>query len=199
LIPGWRPLWWSVSDHRLKPAVFLDRDGTISEEVGYLNHVSRFCMFPFAPAAIRKLYQRGLLVFVITNQSGVARGYYPESLVHQVNDLMSNQLSHAGAHLDGIYYCPHGSADACACRKPAPGMLQQAAAEYGVDLTRSFVVGDRHSDVELAHHAGARSIMVRTGYGEGEILWHAQEWEIMPDYIAADLATATDWIVEQSS
>jgi D-glycero-D-manno-heptose 1,7-bisphosphate phosphatase len=188
-----------VSDHRLKPAVFLDRDGTISEEVGYLNHVSRFCMFPFALAAIRKLNQRGLLVFVITNQSGVARGYYPESLVHEVNDLMSTQLGHAGAHLDGIYYCPHTSADSCACRKPAPGMLQQAAAEHGVDLTRSFVVGDRPSDVELANHVGARSIMVRTGYGEGESLWHAQKWKIMPDYIAADLAAATDWILEQTS
>jgi D-glycero-D-manno-heptose 1,7-bisphosphate phosphatase len=188
-----------VSDHRLKPAVFLDRDGTISEEVGYLNHVSRFCMFPFAPAAIRKLNQRGLLVFVITNQSGVARGYYPESFVHEVNDLMSIQLGHAGAHLDGIYYCPHTSADACACRKPGPGMLHQAAAKHGVDLTRSFVVGDRHSDVELAHRVDARSIMVRTGYGEGEILWHAQKWKIMPDYIAADLAAATDWILEQTN
>ena len=187
-----------MSEHRLKPAVFLDRDGTISEEVGYLNHVSRFHIFPFAPAAIRKLNESGLLVFVITNQSGVARGYYPESLVHAVHDWMTIQLGDTGAYLDGIYYCPHTSADACACRKPAPGMLHRASCEHGVDLTRSFVVGDRHSDVELAHRVGARSIMVRTGYGEGEILWHAQEWAIMPDFIAADLTAAADWILEQT-
>jgi D-glycero-D-manno-heptose 1,7-bisphosphate phosphatase len=187
-----------VPDHRLKAAVFLDRDGTISEEVGYLNHASRFHMFPFAPAAIRKLNERGLLVFVITNQSGIARGYYPESLVREVHDLMAQQLTKAGAHLDGVYYCPHTSSDGCACRKPGPGMLDQAAAEHGVDLTRSFVVGDRHSDVELAHRVRARSIMVRTGYGQGEILWHAQAWEIMPDFIAADLSGAANWILEQT-
>jgi len=188
-----------VSDRLLKAAVFLDRDGTVSEEVGYLNHTSRFCMFPFAPAAIRKLNESGLLVFVITNQSGIARGYYPESLVQAVHDLMTQQLSEAGAHLDGIYYCPHTSDDACVCRKPGPGMLDQASAEHGVDLTRSFVVGDRHSDVELAHRVGARSIMVRTGYGQGEILWHASKWTLKPDFIAADSTGAADWIVEQMS
>jgi D-glycero-D-manno-heptose 1,7-bisphosphate phosphatase len=188
-----------VSDGRLKPAVFLDRDGTICEEVGYLNHPSRFHMFPFAPASIRRLNDRGLPVFVITNQSGVARGYYPESLVHHVHDLMSIQLGDIGASVDGIYYCPHTSADACVCRKPSPGMLHRASVEHEVDLKRSFVVGDRHSDVELAHRVGARSIMVRTGYGEGEILWHSQGWKIMPDFIAANLASAVDWILEQSS
>jgi D-glycero-D-manno-heptose 1,7-bisphosphate phosphatase len=188
-----------VSDHLLRPAVFLDRDGTISEEVGYLNHISRFHMFSFASAAIRKLNERGLLVFVITNQSGVARGYYPESLVREVHDLMAQQLTKAGAHLDGIYYCPHTSGDGCACRKPGQGMLAQASAEHGVDLTRCFVVGDRHSDVELAHRVGARSIMVRTGYGEGEILWHASKWILKPDFIVADLSAAANWILEQTS
>jgi D-glycero-D-manno-heptose 1,7-bisphosphate phosphatase len=188
-----------MPDHPLKAAVFLDRDGTISEEVGYLNHISRFRMFPFAPTSIHKLNDSGLLVFVITNQSGVARGYYPESLVHTVHDLMTQQLSEARAHLDGFYYCPHTSSDACTCRKPGPGMLDRASAEHGIDLTRSFVVGDRHSDVELAHRVGARSIMVRTGYGEGEILWHASGWTLKPDFIAADLSSATDWILEQTS
>jgi D-glycero-D-manno-heptose 1,7-bisphosphate phosphatase len=188
-----------VSDKRLQPAVFLDRDGTISEEVGYLNHISRFQMFPFAPPAIRKLNERGLRVFVITNQSGVARGYYPESLVRDVHDLMAQQLTKAGARIDGIYYCPHTSGDGCECRKPGQGMLAQASAEHRVDLHSSFVVGDRHSDVELAHRVGARSIMVRTGYGEGEILWHASKWILKPDFIAADLSAATDWILEQTS
>ncbi len=110
---------------------------------------------------------------------------------------MTQQLAAAGAHVDGIYYCPHASGDPCACRKPGPGMLHQASAEHHVDLTRSFVVGDRHSDVALAHVVGARSIMVRTGYGEGEILWHAAKWTLKPNFIAADLAAAAGWILEQ--
>jgi D-glycero-D-manno-heptose 1,7-bisphosphate phosphatase len=180
-----------------KPGVFLDRDGTISEEVGYLNHVSRFRMFSSVPAAIRKLNDRRVPVFVVTNQSGVGRGYFPESLVHAVNDLMSQQLAMAGAHVDGVYYCPHVSAELCACRKPSPGMLTQASAEHAIDLQRSFVVGDRYGDIELADRVAARSILVRTGYGEGELLWHASEWKLQPDFIADDLTGAADWILEQ--
>ena len=96
-----------------RPAVFLDRDGTIAEEVGYLNHPSRFRMFPFVAAAIRRLNEAGLPVIVVTNQSGVGRGYFPESLVHNVNELMTQQLAEAGAKLDAIYYCPHTSGDNC--------------------------------------------------------------------------------------
>lgn len=182
----------------LKPAVFLDRDGTVSEEVGYLNHLSRFRMFPSVPAAIRKFNDRHLPVFVVTNQSGVARGYFPESLVQSVNDLMIQQLTAAGARLDGVYYCPHGSADLCSCRKPGPGMLEQASADHGIDLKRSFVVGDRYGDVELAHRVGAKSILVRTGYGEGELQWHAANWKLQPHFIADDVSAAADWILEQS-
>ncbi len=181
----------------LRPGVFLDRDGTIAEEVGYLNHVSRFHMYPFAPAAIRKLNARGLPVFVVTNQSGVGRGYFPESVVHIVHDLMREQFDAEGAHIDGIYYCPHVSADRCVCRKPATGMLDDASAAHGIDLKQSFVVGDRYGDIELAHRAGARSILVRTGYGEGELQWHAQKWALEPDFIAADLSGAVDWILKQ--
>ncbi|HEY2548290.1 MAG TPA: HAD family hydrolase, partial [Candidatus Acidoferrum sp.] len=151
----------------LRPAVFLDRDGTIAEEVGYLNHVSRFRMLPRVADAIRRLNEAQIPVIVVTNQSGVGRRYFPESLVHSVHQLMSQQLEAAGAHLDAVYYCPHMSADGCDCRKPKTGMLELAAREHNVDLHRSFVVGDRHGDIELAHRAGARSILVRTGYGEG--------------------------------
>ena len=185
-----------MSERTLRPAVFLDRDGTIAEEVGYVNHASRFRMFPFAPAAIRKLNDRGLPVFVVTNQSGVGRGYYPESLVHDVHSLMVEQLA-AGAHVDGLYYCPHAPGDSCACRKPGTGMLERASLEHGIDLKRSFVVGDRHNDIALAHRAGSRGILVRTGYGEGELLWHASKWTLQPDFVAADLCGAVDWILEQ--
>lgn len=186
-----------MSDRLPHPAVFLDRDGTIAEEVGYVNHVSRFRMFPSAPAAIRKLNDRGLPVFVVTNQSGVGRGYYPESLIHDVHSLMVEQLTAEGAHVDGLYYCPHEPGDSCACRKPGTGMLERASAEHGIDLLRSFVVGDRHNDIALAHRAGSRGILVRTGYGEGELLWHVSKWASQPDFIAADLSGAVDWILEQ--
>jgi D-glycero-D-manno-heptose 1,7-bisphosphate phosphatase len=179
----------------LRPAVFLDRDGTIAEEVGYLNHVSRFRILPHVADAIRRLNEAQMPVIVITNQSGVGRGYFPVALVHSVHELMTQQLEAAGARLDAVYYCPHTSADGCDCRKPKTGMLDRAAREHAIDLHRSFVVGDRHGDVEVARRAGARSILVRTGYGEGEYLWNASKWQHQPDFVAADLADAVHWIL----
>jgi D-glycero-D-manno-heptose 1,7-bisphosphate phosphatase len=181
----------------LRPAVFLDRDGTIAEEVGYLNHVSRFRMFPFVASALRRLNEAGCPVIVVTNQSGIARGYFPESLVHEVHQWMMQQLLESGAKVDAIYYCPHAPSENCNCRKPRTGMLERAAREHALDLRRSFVVGDRYADVELALNAHARSILVRTGYGEGELAWHAAKWPTPPDFVADDLAEATDWILRQ--
>jgi D-glycero-D-manno-heptose 1,7-bisphosphate phosphatase len=189
---------WLLADvTSLRPAVFLDRDGTIAEEVGYLNHVSRFRMFPFAAQAIRQLNEAKLPVVVITNQSGIARGYFPESLVCTVHEMMTTQLAKEGAHIDALYYCPHKGDDACACRKPKPGMLERASREHCLDLRRSFIVGDRYGDIELAHRVGARAILVRTGYGEGEIQWHSAKWPAPPHFIADDLAAAADWILRQ--
>ena len=182
---------------RLRPAVFIDRDGTICEEFGYLNHLSRFRMFPFVAAALRRLNEAGYPVIVVSNQSGVARGYFPESLVQQVNQAMIQQLSEAGAKVDAVYYCPHASSEICSCRKPKTGMLDCAAREHRIDLQRSFVVGDRYGDVELAHNAKARGVLVRTGYGEGELAWHAAKWPAPPDFVASDLAQAVDWILRQ--
>jgi D-glycero-D-manno-heptose 1,7-bisphosphate phosphatase len=181
----------------LRPAVFLDRDGTIAEEVGYLNHVSRFRMFPFAAEAIRRLNEAGFPVVVVSNQSGVGRGYFPESLVQTVNELMKAQLAASGSRIDAIYYCPHTSADNCDCRKPKAGMLERAAREHSLDLPRSFVVGDRYGDIELARYARARGILVRTGYGEGELTWHSAKWPSQPDFVAEDLSKAADWILRQ--
>ena len=154
-------------------------------------------MFPFAAAAIRKLNEAEIPVFGITNQSGVGRGYFPESLVHAVHEMMLQQLAEQGARLDGVYYCPHVTADDCHCRKPRTGLLERAAGEHSIDLRQSFVVGDRYGDIELAKNAGARSILVRTGYGEGELAWHAAKWPQQPNFVAADLAEAADWILRQ--
>jgi D-glycero-D-manno-heptose 1,7-bisphosphate phosphatase len=163
-----------------------------------LNHVDRFRMFPFAAAAIRRLNSTGLPVIVVTNQSGVGRGYFPESLVRTVHELMSQQLAAGGAHLDAIYYCPHTSADGCDCRKPKPGLLERAAREHRLDLGSSFVVGDRYGDIEFGQRAGASAVLVRTGYGAGELAWHAAKWPVPPDFIADDLTAATDWILRQT-
>ena len=182
----------------LRGGVFLDRDGTICEEVGYLNHLSRFRMFPFVAGAVRQLNDAGYAVIVVSNQSGVARGYFPESLVQQVNQVMKEQLFEAGARVDGVYYCPHASSENCVCRKPKTGMLERAAHEHCIDLERSFVVGDRYGDIQLAHNAKARGILVRTGYGEGELAWHSEKWPTSPDFIAEDLTQAVDWILRQA-
>ncbi len=179
----------------LRPGVFLDRDGTILDEVGYLNHVSRYRMLPGAAAAVARLNAAGLPIFVVSNQSGVARGYFPESVVAEVNALMERDLEKAGAKLAAIYYCPHGSADKCECRKPKLGLVRRAANAFGIDPARSFFVGDRKSDIELGHAAGGKSILVRTGYGEGELAWHVDGWPRTPDFVAADLGEAVDWIL----
>lgn len=149
--------------------------------------------------AIRRLNASQLPVVVVTNQSGVGRGYFPEQLVRDIHERMKTELSHAGAQVQGVYYCPHVSGDDCECRKPKPGMLQQAARDLALDLKRSFVVGDRHADVELAHAVGARGILVRTGYGEGELAWHAKNWPRQPEFVAADLSEAVDWILKEVS
>jgi D-glycero-D-manno-heptose 1,7-bisphosphate phosphatase len=196
---GFVPSRWLLTEATsLRPAVFLDRDGTIAEEVGYLDDISRFRMFPFAAQAIRRLNKAKLPVIVITNQSGVARGYFPESLVSAVHELMTEQLAKEGAHVDALYYCPHKEEDECACRKPRPGMLKSAEREHGLDLRRSSVVGDRYGDIELAHGVGARAILVRTGYGENEIAQRSAKWPVPPDFVAESLAEAADWILRQA-
>lgn len=183
----------------LRPAVFLDRDGTICEEVGYLNHISRLHIFPFAAAAIARLNQAGLPVIVVTNQSGISRRIFPESLVAQVHARISHELSAAGARVDAYYYCSHTKQDDCACRKPLPGLLKQAAQEHGLRLDRSFVVGDRYADVELAHGVGGRGALVLTGYGRGEYDLHRLEWPRQPDLVVEDLSEAVDAILEECS
>jgi D-glycero-D-manno-heptose 1,7-bisphosphate phosphatase len=179
----------------LRAAVFLDRDGTILDEVGYLNHPSRFRMLAGAAEAIARLNAANYPVIVVSNQSGVGRGYFPESVVTDVNTLMQKALEMGGAKLAGIYYCPHAAPEDCECRKPKTGMVLRAAAVHGIDLNRSFFVGDRHSDIELGHAAGGKSILVRSGYGEGEFSWHIAKWPHQPEHVAMGLTEAVDWIL----
>ncbi len=182
-------------------AVFLDRDGTVNEEVGYVNHISRFVMYPWAPEAVRILNDAGFKVILFTNQSGVARGYFPEDLVVEVHTAMTTQLARAGARLDAIYYCPHhpeGRVEQfraeCECRKPRPGMLLRAAREWGLDLAASFVIGDKYLDIRTGHAASASGVLVLSGYGRGEFEYQRESWPRPPDHVAENLLEAAEWI-----
>jgi D-glycero-D-manno-heptose 1,7-bisphosphate phosphatase len=178
-------------------AVFLDRDGTIADETGYVNHPSRFNIFPFAAPAIRRLNEAGIPVMVVTNQSGVARGIFPEEMVDRVHEKMAAQLAAGGAHVDGIYYCPHIREDDCACRKPNPGMLERAAREHGLELQGSVMVGDRYDDLVGGQKAGCGTILVMTGYGRGEYESQREKWPRPPDHIAEDLTAAVETILKE--
>ena len=182
-------------------AVFIDRDGTISEEVGYINHPSRFRVFPFSAAAVKLLNQSGWLAIVITNQAGVARGYFSEEMIQTVHDRLQRGLESHGARLDAIYYCAHHPSVGqppyrldCDCRKPKPGLISRAVEKFDIDRASSWMVGDRYSDIELARNAGIHSAFVMTGYGRGE--WEHQQanWEYQPELIAENLLEAVEAI-----
>ncbi len=189
-----------------KRAVFLDRDGTINEEVGYVNHLDRFFLLPRVGAAIRQLNQQGLKVVVATNQSGVARGYFPESLVHAVHQKMRLLLEQEGAYLDGIYYCPHHPdvgeppyRRQCRCRKPGTGLIEEASKALDLEVSGSYMVGDRGKDIEFGRRIGAKGILVLTGYGKGEMEFGRSQWKADPDYIGRDLYEAVQWILQQEA
>lgn len=156
----------------MRPAVFLDRDGTLIEEAGYLDRLEQLAFFPWAIDAVRLLNRAGYAVVIITNQSGVGRGMYEEQFVRTTHEVIAQRLGEGGAQVDAFYYCPHHPEAtveryrvACDCRKPGSGMLVRAAAELRLDLARSFSVGDKWTDVQAGQAAGARGILVRTGYG----------------------------------
>jgi D-glycero-D-manno-heptose 1,7-bisphosphate phosphatase len=187
-----------------KAAVFLDRDGVLIEEVSYLASMNHLALFPWTTDSIRALNRAGLPVIVVTNQSGIARGLFDERFVDEVHREISARLAMGGARIDAYYYCPHhpvGSvaayARACDCRKPKPGLIVRAAAELGLDPARSFVVGDKWSDVELADAAGARGVLVRTGHGADEQARPHQGKGA--DAVVDNLAAAASWILANST
>jgi len=185
-----------------KPAVFIDRDGTINEPMGYVNHLSRFRILPRVPQAIRMLNRHGFLVLVVSNQSGVARGYYPLDLVKTLHHLLVTRIREKKGTIDGIFFCPHHPAGSvpefsrdCDCRKPKTGLIEQACKSFEIDLQRSFVVGDMCTDMELAQRAGVPGVMVKTGYGLGEIEYILPRKTAKPAHLAEDLLDAVRWII----
>jgi D-glycero-D-manno-heptose 1,7-bisphosphate phosphatase len=186
-----------------KPTVFMDRDGTMTVEGGYINHPSRLKLITGTADAVRMCNENGLLAVVTTNQAGVARGYFTEDLIHVVHGRMRKLLEKKNAHLDGVYYCPHHPREGapvyridCNCRKPKTGMIEAACRDLPVDLAHSYMVGDKISDSEFGHKLGLRTVMVLTGYGRGEHQYQRKDWKDTPDHIAKDLRAAVRWIIE---
>ena len=181
-------------------AVFIDRDGTLIEEAGYLNSLDRLVFFPYTVDAVRQLNRAGFTVVVITNQAGIARGIVTEEFLASAHRHISERVAAGGARIDGYYHCPHhphGIVESlritCDCRKPQPGLLRRAATDLGIDLERSYTIGDRWHDLEAGRAAGTAAVLVRTGYGA------ADEWTprdgISADAIVDNLAAAAAWIL----
>lgn len=173
-------------------AVFLDRDGTINVEVEYLSQVDDFQFIPGVPWALKRLKDAGYLLVVVTNQSGIARGYYDEAALAEIHEHMHQDLASFGASLDACYFCPHhpehGTGDyrtECGCRKPLPGMLERAAADLDIDLAASFMIGDKLADIEAGIAAGCTPMLVLTGYGNKDVARLPEGVQIFPDLLAA--------------
>lgn len=186
-----------------RPGVFIDRDGTINEQLGYINHESRFVIFPFVAEAVKLLNDNGFLAIVVTNQSGIGRGYYPEDLVLELHGRLRDKIAEIGARFDNIYYCPHhphaeleAFREDCNCRKPRTGLIDLALKDFDIDMTRSYVVGDRYVDIDFAKRANLPGVLVKTGYGMGEIEYKS-EGNPVPEYMAEDLLDAVKWILER--
>jgi len=180
--------------------MFIDRDGCLTEEVGYVNHPSRIRLLPRTAEAIRRLNRSGVAAVMVTNQTGIARGYFSEETLHAANARMVAELAAGGARLDGLYVCMHHPSlgeppyrTECDCRKPRPGLLTRAAADLGLDLRASVMVGDKFSDVAAGQAAGASGVLVLTGYGRGEWEYQRQAQPVKPDHVAEDLLDAVEW------
>ena len=177
--------------------IFLDRDGTINAEVCYLSRPEQVELLPGAAEGIKLLRKKGFYIIIVTNQSGIARGYFSESELSKIHDMLLKLLTAEGAFIDDIIYCPHHPqgkvpqyAIKCDCRKPKTGMLVQAMQKYNIDLTESYVIGDKLSDVELAKNAGCKAILVRTGYGK-----EIDVTKCNADNISPDLLCAAQWVI----
>ena len=179
----------------MKKAIFLDRDGTIIEEVNFLSTVEETKLFPFTIDALRLLKEAGFLFFITTNQSGIARGYFGAAAVNAIHEKIQSELKNVGLRIESFHYCPHFPDQGCACRKPNIGMIEQALENFDIDLDESWMVGDKKLDIGMGFNAGIKTALVTTGYGEK----HKESLERNPDIIAENLLEVAKQIVSSSS
>ncbi len=188
----------------LYPTVFIDRDGTINIDAGYINHPDSFVMYPFASQAVRMLNEAGYLTVIITNQSGLGRGFFTLDIMNEIHEKMYSVFNKNGAKIDRLYYCPHDvnakvaeyKAD-CNCRKPKTGMIDKALEDLPIDKNNMYFIGDKISDMKTGFATGCKTIMVETGYGKGELLYKSKNWERMPDRRAKNLLDAVRLILNK--
>lgn len=182
--------------HSMRPGAFLDRDGTLVVERGYLSEPADIELLPGVPLALKNLRSAGYALVVVSNQSGVGRGLFPLERVHLAMAELRRCLRSQGVELDAIYFCPHRPEAGCACRKPRPGLLMRAAEDLVLDLRNSVMIGDKRLDAATGQAAGALGILVRTGYGEDEAqrVGESQN-DAVPDQVCDDLAGAAHWVL----
>lgn len=178
---------------KLNKAVFVDRDDTINRDVPYCSRPEDFELLLTVGTGIRLLNREGFKVVVITNQSGIARGYFTEEMLERIHQKMVDELAKYGAQVDAIFYCPHYPDEGCECRKPKPKLTYQAIKQLHIDPRQSFIIGDRLMDVELARTIGCKSVMIPSELGKEEL----KNSSVFPDYIASDFESAAKWITEQ--
>ena len=192
----------AITTQQSRPAVFIDRDGTLNEDIGYVSTPDELVLYPWAAEAVRRINVSGWLAIVITNQSGIARGMYSEKTLDAIHSRMIHELAREGARIDAVYYCPHHPdvGDSryrieCECRKPRTALLEKASREHRINLAGSYVIGDKASDIKLAENAGARGALVFTGYGR-ETFAHPGRWPCAPDFTAENLLEAVERILD---
>lgn len=177
-------------------AIFIDRDGTINVNVDYLDNPDDFQMYPGVAEGIKLLSDNGFKIIVVTNQSGIARGYFSEETLEKIHERMKDELSQKGASVDAIYYCPHHPDDNCTCRKPNTGLLEEAVKDFDIDPSQSFVIGDRMLDVEAGHKIGLKTVLVPED--KEKVKNEMRENNVKPDYICNNFYSGVTWILENS-
>jgi len=176
-------------------AVFVDRDGTINVDVHYLDYPDKFEMYSGVQRGVKKLQEKGFKIIVITNQSGIARGYFTEEQLSAVHERMKQEFQKFGVTLDGIYYCPHHPDDKCKCRKPNTGLFEKAIKEHNINVKKSYMLGDKILDIGAGKKIGVKTILIPEPHVRDDFLSQKNEWECNPDYIADDFLDAVEWIL----
>ncbi|MBM4248573.1 MAG: HAD family hydrolase [Euryarchaeota archaeon] len=180
-----------------RKAVFVDRDGTLNVNIDYLSDPAGYRLYPGAAEGLRLLRERGFLIIVVTNQSGIGRGLFDERALGRVHDKMRADLANGGASIDGLYFCPHRPDEGCDCRKPKTAMFERAIRDHGIDPARSFVIGDMGMDVEAGKRIGARTALVPEPKNREKTLADMGRWPFRPDFVGEDFLSAVRWILGQ--